>query len=104
MTTPLLRTHRKAALAAAGALLLSGLAVAPAAAASGPAGTTSGCATLASQGYGWAHIKNSCGWRITATVSVDWAWDPTCIPINAGRTATIHWDGANGRADYAYEC
>ncbi|MFD8595313.1 hypothetical protein ACFV1L_09950 [Kitasatospora sp. NPDC059646] len=49
-------------------------------------------------------IKNICTCTIRATVSVDWAWDPSCITINAGRTLSIHRDPEEDRAEYAYEC
>ncbi|MCM2387191.1 hypothetical protein [Streptomyces albipurpureus] len=69
-----------------------------------PIASAAGCASLVSNSAGRAQIKNICNYRINATVSVDWAWDPSCVAINAGRTQTVYWDAADGRADYAYEC
>ncbi|WP_412075027.1 hypothetical protein ACLF6K_02770 [Streptomyces xanthophaeus] len=92
---------RRAAAAAAGTLMLSGLAAAPAVAA--PAAPLA-CAQLTGQSYGTAYIKNTCSYAISASVQIDWAGDPGCIWINPGRTGTIHWDGADGRANYAYQC
>ncbi|MFJ9448006.1 hypothetical protein ACIRRH_40195 [Kitasatospora sp. NPDC101235] len=88
---------------ATGALVATGISPAAATPAD-TTGITTGCASLASNANGRATIKNICNYQIRATVSVDWAWDPACITINAGRTLSISWNPADGRAEYAYEC
>lgn len=75
-----------------------------AAAATQQSAASTGCVRLGGQGYGWADIHNDCSHGVRATVSVDWAWDPGCVPIERWGVARIHWDGAEGPADYAYEC
>ncbi|MER7048380.1 MULTISPECIES: hypothetical protein [Streptomyces] len=80
-----------------------------AAAASAPSGTVPvassvGCASLTSNANGRAQVKNICSHTINATVSVNWAWDPDCKSIGAGRSATFTWNSTAGRAEYAYDC
>ncbi|MFE2750102.1 hypothetical protein ACFXKX_38355 [Streptomyces scopuliridis] len=92
----------------AGTLAATGAAPAVAAAPA-PSGTTPvasfvGCASLTSNANGRAQVKNICGTTINATVSVDWAWDPDCKSIGAGKSVTFTWDSTQGRAEYAYEC
>lgn len=99
----------------AGVALTTALAATPAAAdvhrsstssatAASPVATMDGCASLVSNAAGRATVKNICSYKVWATVSVDWSWDPTCIDINPGKTRALTWDPGKGKAEYAYEC
>ncbi|GAA1522367.1 hypothetical protein GCM10009730_32910 [Streptomyces albidochromogenes] len=100
--TPLAMTVAAGTLAATGAV--PAVAAVPAPAGAAPAASVVGCASLTSNANGRAQVKNICAKTINATVSVDWAWDPGCKSIGAGRSVTFSWDSTYGRAEYAYEC
>lgn len=93
---------------AAGTIVATGaapaVAAAPAPSGITPVALSVGCASLTSNANGRAQVKNICSYTINATVSVDWAWDPDCKSIGAGRSTTFTWNSTDGRAEYAYEC